>query len=250
MNPFETHGIPHLSPSTLNTFAASPAMFVLEKILKQRQPVGAAAHRGTATEAGVVKGLLDPAAPLADCVAEAEQVFRQRMALTSDPRADKEADALPGLVEEGLKALRPYGVPTQTQGKVSWNIEGIEVPVIGYFDFFWEQHGIIVDLKSQLALSSSIKTSHARQVALYSAAISDNLDSRLAYVTPKKSAVYALENVREHVRALEQIARTMRRFLSLSTDPHELAGLVCPDLESFYFSPPQARAAAFATWGI
>lgn len=250
MNPFEAHGIEHLSPSTLNTFAAAPAMFVMEKLLKRRQPVGAAAHRGTATEAGVVKGLLDPTASLADCITEAETIYRQKTALSGDHRNDKEGEALPGLVEQGLLALRPYGIPTKTQGKVEWRVDGIEVPVIGFYDFIWEQHGIIVDLKSQLALSSSIKTSHARQVALYSAAISDNLDARLCYATPKKHAVYKLENVREHVAALDRLAHILRRFLSVSADPQELAGIVAPDIESFYFAPPAARQAAFEVFGI
>ena len=41
------------SPSSLNQFAASPAMFVLERILGLRQPVGVPAHRGVAIEDGV-----------------------------------------------------------------------------------------------------------------------------------------------------------------------------------------------------
>ena len=47
MNPFETHGIQHLSPSSCNTFVSSPAMFVLQKVLKRTPPVGAAAFRGS-----------------------------------------------------------------------------------------------------------------------------------------------------------------------------------------------------------
>ena len=35
------------SPSSLNLFAASPAMFVMERVLGIRQPVGVPAHRGT-----------------------------------------------------------------------------------------------------------------------------------------------------------------------------------------------------------
>lgn len=250
MNPFEAHGIEHLSPSTLNTFAAAPAMFVLEKLLKRRQPVGAAAHRGTAAEAGVLAGIMSPDAPLEACVSEAMTVFREKTALSGDPRRDKEAEAIPGLVEQGILALRSYGPPSHWQAKVEWHVDGIEVPIIGFCDFFWKDHGIIVDLKTQLALASEIKTSHARQVALYAAAMSDNMDARLCYCTPKKSAVYRLENVREHVRALERLAHTMRRFLSVSADPQELAGIIAPDIESFYFAPPAARQAAFEVFGI
>ena len=45
------------SPSSLNLFAASPAMFTLEHIFGIRQPVGVPAHRGVAVEDGVALGL-------------------------------------------------------------------------------------------------------------------------------------------------------------------------------------------------
>ena len=61
MNPFAKYGIEHLSPSQCNLFVASPAMYVMERCLKLRSPVGAAAHRGTAVEAGVVHDLCNGA---------------------------------------------------------------------------------------------------------------------------------------------------------------------------------------------
>lgn len=49
-NPFIRHGIEHLSPSTLNTWAAQPAIVVLEKLLNRRgNGVSMAALRGTAS---------------------------------------------------------------------------------------------------------------------------------------------------------------------------------------------------------
>ena len=48
------------SPSSLNLFAASTAMWVLEKVLGEKQPVGVPAHRGAAVEDGVTFGLLNP----------------------------------------------------------------------------------------------------------------------------------------------------------------------------------------------
>jgi len=48
--------IEHHSPSSLNLFCVSPAMYCLEKIVGVRQPVGAPAHRGTAVEHGIQPG--------------------------------------------------------------------------------------------------------------------------------------------------------------------------------------------------
>jgi hypothetical protein len=31
----------------------------------------------------------------------------------------------------GLAELRPYGRPSATQGKIEWQVEGLQVPLIG-----------------------------------------------------------------------------------------------------------------------
>ena len=54
MNPFAVHHIEHLSISQLNLWAAAPAVWVMERLLGRKTPVGAAAHRGTAVEAALL----------------------------------------------------------------------------------------------------------------------------------------------------------------------------------------------------
>jgi hypothetical protein len=252
MNPFEAHEIAHLSPSSLNTFLTSPAAFVLQKVLKRTTPVGAAAHRGTAVEHGVALGLADLKKPVEECVKEAESRFGGLTAFTTDPRTEKEAAAIGKMVINGLKELRPYGVPTGTQGAIRHEVEGLLVPLIGYYDFAWQTGdvNVLTDLKTTHALPSKIRTKHARQVALYKAAIDDNLEARVTYVTGVKFATYHLENSREHLDALCRTAMTVQRFLSLSKDPHELAALVMPDTDSFYFSDPLARAQVYEVWNV
>ena len=224
-------------------------MFVLEKCMKKRSPVGAAAYRGTAVEAGIVEGLLNGSDD-ETCAAIAKTEFDKLTALSGDSRREKEAGAIGDMVKMGLAELRPYGQPTSTQGKIEYHIEGLMVPMIGFYDFEWANHGILTDLKTTHALPSKISTSHARQVALYVAARGNNLDARLTYVTSKKSATYHLENVAQHVLALEKIALTIQRFLSISDDPAELAAIVVPEVDSFYFADPMARKAAFDVWGL
>ena len=248
-NPFEVHDLQHLSPSTCNLFTNSPAMFVLEKCMKKRSPVGAAAYRGAAVEAGIVEGLLNGSDD-ETCAKIAQVEFDKLTALSGDSRREKEAGAIGDMVKMGLAELRPYGQPTSTQGKIEYHIEGLMVPMIGFYDFEWANHGILTDLKTSHALPSKISTSHARQVALYVAARGNNLDARLTYVTGKKSATYHLENVAQHVLALEKIALTIQRFLSISDDPLELASIVVPEVDSFYFADPMARKAAFDVWGL
>lgn len=239
--------IKHHSPSSLNLFCASPAMYVLEKIIGIKQPVGVPAHRGVAIEDGVTCGLLNLDAPIQTCVEVALKKYDTITALSPDARRQKYRETIPDMVETALAELRPYGIPSKCQGFVEWRPEGLKLPIIGYFDYEWAQHGILTDLKTTEKLPSSIKIPHARQVGLY--ASSDNMDARLTYCTPKKVATYKLENIREHRAALHQIALRVERFLSLSDDPKFFLNITVPDLESFYWGGP-ARDLAFEHWQV
>ncbi len=239
----------HYSPSSLNLFCASPSTFVLEKILKRRQPMGAPAFRGSAVEDGITAGLFDPEKPIKDCSAIAEKKYDTLTALCTDARCEDYKKTIPAMVQSGLAELRPYGIPTATQGFIEWRPEGLNAPIVGYFDYRWEQHGILVDLKTTEKLPSSIKVPHARQVALYATGTGDNIDARLTYCTPKKRATYRLENVRQHLAALHQIALRCERFLALSDDPQFFVGITAPDYESFYWGGP-ARQIGFEVWGF
>lgn len=224
-------------------------MFVIEKVLKRRQQVGAAAHRGGAAEDGVMHGLLHDA-PDSDCIMVANASFNKKAALCGDPRRDREAEAIPEMVKIGLAELRAYGRPTSVQGRVDHKVDGLAVPIMGYYDAEWADHGILIDLKTTHRIPSEISTSHARQVALYKACRGDNVDARLTYVSTKKAVTYRLENAREHLLAIERIAMTIQKFLSLSADPAELVAITTPDVDSFYFSDPAARRAAFEIYGF
>lgn len=236
------------SPSSLNLFCACREMYVLEKILDRRQPVGTVAHRGTSVEDGLTLGLLDPSASVDACVAKAEATFDRVSALNPDPRREQHRRDIPGMVASALEELRPYGVPSRCQGSVQWHPEGLKMPIFGYFDYEWAEHGIIVDLKTSETLPSAVKTPHCRQVALY--AVSDNYDGRAAYVTPKKRATYRIDDIGRHRDALHSIALKVERFLSLSDDPQFFVEITAPDLDSFYWKSPQARQAAWEVWGI
>ena len=100
------------------------------------------------------------------------------------------------------------------------------------------------------ALPSQIKLAHARQVSLYSAFRNHDYDPRLAYITAKKSAVYRLESPEQHMKALERIAFSVQKLLSVSNDPREIASMLAPDIESFYFNDPETRRAAHDIWGV
>jgi hypothetical protein len=258
VTPFERHGIDHLSPSSINTWINAPSLWVLEKLLKFRGNMGAAAHRGTATEAGVSAGLFDHALTPEECVNVALPVFDRLTSLSGDPKREAERAVIPGMIRQGL-ALREHGIPqrpnkpsgfgSQEQHKVEIALEGVGVPVIGYLDWLYPNE--ILDLKTTLRVPSAMSKTHLRQAAVYKTAHMDRR-IRFFYVSDKKAEKHTLtrEQYDQAMRELIGAARRLERFLALSADPHELAAIVPHSSESFYFNDPTTRAKALEVFGF
>ena len=132
------------------------------------------------------------------------------------------------------------------------------VPVIGFIDWRFDDHGLIVDLKTSERLPSAISLSHARQGAIYARA-HGNYGMRFAYVKPtagKKDGravvVYELERaeIDRQIAALREIALRLERFLALSNDARELCGLIVPDYERFHWTNPVTRARGAEVFGF
>jgi len=241
------HGITHLSPSSINAYVAQPAAWVMERLLQCRAPVSSAAHRGTAAEAGIVMGLLDPLAPIPDCVAHAVSSFDQLTALAADPSVAKERDGIPGMVATAIPELRQYGVP-QTQLRVDRSLDGMPVPILGYLDLHWPEHGLTLDIKTTHRIPSEISTNHARQVGLY--VHGTNHQARVAYCSPKRIAVYELTDTTRPVAEAVAIAQRMDRFLAISPDPQVLAALLVPDTDHYFYANPIAAAHRREVFGL
>lgn len=252
-NAFERHGLDHLSASSINLFVAQPAMWAMQKLMGRKSSVGPAAHRGSAIEAGVEMGLFDPSASVEACQDLAISRFNQLTALSADPAVEKERANIAPAVAVALAELRQYGIPEAAEGNRQHRIEvqlpGVTVPFIGWLDFWFPAHGIIVDLKTQARLSSKISDPHARQGAIYHAA-HGNAEIRFAYVTPQKMGVYRLDDPRTHLDQVVSIAQSIERFLSLSDDGAALTRSLSPDLDSFYWKDAASRAAAQEIWGF
>lgn len=240
-------GITHYSPSTLNLFTKSLGNFIMEKVLDISLPVGAAAHRGAAVEDGLVA--IFKSGSLDEGQKEGLASFDRRIVLTTDPKRDDERKAVPKCIEQAWAHIKDWGPPDIFQHKISYQHPDLPLPIEGYIDFAWSEHRRIVDLKAQLRLSSKINETHARQIAVYNAAFGWDWSSGILYASPTKSALYKLENGKEHLDAVVKIAQAMERFLSISPDPGVLASIVAPDFESFYWNDPKARQRGFRIWG-
>lgn len=255
---FARHRIERLSASSLNLWASEPALWVMERLLGHRTPSGALAARGKAVEHGVNLGLASPARSAAECAAAALAEFDRDMALVKDERRDGERANIAGYVTHAMAELRQYGIPTAYQHRIEIRLDDVPVPVVGYVDWLFDQHGLIVDLKTGERLPAAISDAHGRQGAVYARA-HGNYGMRFAYVKPaagrkdgRAVAVYEMDagDIRRHLAALREIALRLGRFLALSKDPRELAGLLVPDYDDFRWSNPAARAQGAAVFGF
>lgn len=247
MTTFAAHGIQHLSPSSLNLWASAPALWVMKYLYRIKDAPGPAMARGTAAETGIAHALTTGAPP-SECVQKAEAQFDELTCTlfpVADSRRDKERASIAGMVEQGIEALKGYGPPVAMQRKIVHEVEGLP-PILGYLDFEWD--GIVVDCKTQMALAGSIRLSHARQLSFY--VHNTNAQARVMYITPKKSAVYAVENASDHFKSLVRIGQSIRQFLAVSPERAALAAMLSPDVESFYYSDPAVRQAAFEIFGV
>lgn len=257
-NSFSQHGIDHLSASSLNLWAAQPALWIMERLLGKKTPIGIPAARGKSVEHGVHLGLLDPTKLVEECAAEAEREFNRLTALGGDPRRDEERLKIGGYVRGALAELRQYGIPDAYQHRIELRLDDVPVPIVGFIDWRFSEHGVIVDLKTTERLPAEIGDPHGRQGAVYASA-HGNYGMRFAYAKPapgkkdpQQVRVYEMsgDDIQRHRSALRVIALSLATFLAISNDPRELAGLIVPDFESFWWSDPTARALGREVYGF
>ncbi len=248
MSEADIHGLRHWSISTVNKAEKDRGLLVLH-IKGLKGSVGMAAFRGTASEAGVAAGLLDPTMSIADAQELALKEFDKLTALNRSSDLDKQRASVPRIVENALNELRPYGVPSKTQYKIEWSHPRLRLPFLGFADFFWEDHGIIVDLKTTLRMENDVTEEHARQVASYCVGISDNLDGRVTYATPTKVATYQVDDMRGRVDALVEIAARLERWLLSAEKIDDLCADIIPNYGLYYYDD-QMRDAGKRIFGI
>jgi len=268
MNPFARHGIQVLSASSLNLARSNLPLWVLQylKRVKPRQNLPMIA--GLAVEEGVTFGLESPEVPLSDCIERARSAYMRATALSGfDPEAriaklseiagrepEGRKKGYPGMVANALEALRPYGRPSRPEDgqrhRIEIRLDGIPVPIIGYKDFAFDDHGLDVDLKTTGRLPSDMSPEHQLQGAIYRAA-SGNRAQRFAYVTKSDSVVLELtpEAAEAALETATGIAHCLMRFLSLSDDADELARLTIPDYANYRWDAGTTGAAR-ELWGF
>lgn len=237
MNGFVLHGQGHTSPSSINMWVESPDAWLARYLFKRQFSMGAAAKAGIAVEeaiSNVLRGQYEESATKA-----ALENYNKAILFLCDASARDRIETIPAMVKMGLEQLKPYGEPEWEDGKqkkinITANCGYFKLPVIGYLDFHFPKHGMVVDLKTTSRMPSSMSASHKRQEAIYRKAMGNQRVGFL-YLTPKKSAWLENPAPEETLTDIKTILTRQEKFLSVSKDPSRLAELVHVT-DSYYWS--------------
>ena len=192
MSGFTDHNIQHGSISNLNKWIEAPDAWVSHYLFGNRGSGSPAMWRGIFTEEAVSDTITETL-KIDDAIEKACRAFDTKHDF-DDGSADRERSNIEPMTRLAVEALEPYGKPDfpedGEQHKVSMTATGDNwrLDFIGYTDFSFPDHGLVVDLKTTGRMPSVMSKGHQRQRAFYSQA-SGNAAVKFLYVTPKKVAM-------------------------------------------------------------
>ena len=238
---FTKHNIDHLSASSINLWANAPDVWVMQYLHGLRTPMGAAAWRGIVVEQAVVETLMGDheAASIDRALAKFDKRFP-----IGDEKTSAERRRIEPMAQLAIEELIEFGKPEfpeveegeNLQEKISITAkgEGWQIPVIGYLDLVFPQHGVVIDLKTTARIPSTMSPEHQLQRAIYAKA-KGNMDVRFLYVSEKKTSMLSDGDPTELLaQAKVQIGR-IEAFLR-HCDKETAKAIVPVQPSSFYWS--------------
>lgn len=241
MNPFERHGIKHLSPSSLALYRQEPAFWCGRYLLGWKDEGGPKMWVGNAVEAGLHAFLHGQ--EMEACYQVARDNFELKALGVSDEAHDACREEIIPMLQQATAILsKDKDSKPLYQVAVKHWVEGLGVPIIGYLDFVFPDG--ILDLKTTRSLPSKPKSDHAAQVGFYCKA-RDCASGSLLYVTTKKGALYNLspEDLETGYRSLIVAAKAVKTLLTNSPTKQDAIRTFAPDFESFYWSESTLKQA-------
>lgn len=241
MTGFAKHRIDHSSASQVNMWADCPAAWVAKYLFGKKFTFGVAPQIGILTEDVVASVLMG--ASLDDEIEKAEAEFNRRNVMNASEKDCARVSNIRDMAEQALEVLKEYGEPEfvhtidgrkQQRIELKCNGDGWELPLVGYLDFVYPKHGILIDLKTTLRCPSTMSDAHARQAAIYAQA-RGNMGVKFLYVTPKKSNMIDLEDKNYYLAQVKDILNRQEKLLR-AFSKEELLKCVPISLSSFYWN--------------
>lgn len=241
---FEKHNIKHTSASQINMYADAPCAWVAQYLFGRKGKFGGAAKAGLLVEEALVnvlmRGMTEESA-----ISHAVHQYNIFTAIGSTDSELKRGEGIPEMIRLALEELKQYGDPEfdrdgitgeLKQKKVEVTCHGVSwaLPIIGYIDFHFPKHGLIIDLKTTTRMPSEMSDAHLRQQAIYRQAFG-NQAVKFLYVTPKKKAILEPDSHTPALESIKTILTRQEKFLSLG-DKEFLRSFVPVNAESFYWN--------------
>jgi hypothetical protein len=236
MNGFEKHGIDHLSASNINLWANAPDVWVMQYLYGKRTAIGPAPWRGICVEDAVVEILLG--GKETEALDRAMEKFNSRF-MIADEAIAREADRIAPMVRIAVAELQQYGKPEfpedERQEKISITAkgDGWAIPVIGFLDLVYPDHGLVIDLKTTGRIPSAMSAEHQLQRAIYAKA-KGNMAVKFLYVSEKKASLLEDGDPAELLAQAKVQINRMEAFLR-TLDKEQARAIVPLAPSSFYW---------------
>lgn len=240
---FEKIGLDHVSPSNLNTWANSPAIWAIRYGMGFRGQPTPKMSLGKAVERGLQEFLRDGDFDRA----QHEAVLAFNMDLADPLKETKERDLIKPMLDQAIDAMVTLNPeiksPPMLQSKASMYLKGIPVPCIGYTDFEFDG-SMIVELKTTQRMPSSPSPSHMRQIAFYWKATGGKMPS-IMYVTPKAFKIFqpTVDELAEAFNDLVYTGQTLVGALSVIEKPQDLFEFYPPDFSNYQWEEEEKQLA-------
>jgi len=249
-NPFEVHGVNHLSASSINKFRKDPAKWLVNIAGYTDRIFSPAMSFGIAIEDGITQGVNEPDCSIEDCISATNRSYQKIYDSINDNKAydysfakcHERRDRTANLLTEIVPLYRKFGIPIATQKKISIDLEVLPIPIIGYVDYLYEDK--VRDLKTT-GVSPKLRSDYQRQLAIYEYATGKDPVVDFVYSLKTKQTLISMsvENTDATMNEIKRICVKMMRLLSLSDNISEVAYLSCiePDISNEDFT---------RTWGV
>jgi len=263
LNGFELHGLKRISVSNVNKFREAPDAWAVQYLGKQRFPSGWAAIQGQAVEAGVELALFNGLG-IDDAQEHAISSLKKNSLFFDDKleEIEKRTPIIKRMVENALEQLMPLGMPEKPEeGKRQHSVNipvrfseasNGTVDLLGYLDFWYPQHNLVVDLKTTSKAPSKWSLSHGIQAAVYQAAVAKQVGQRpsvkfLYCLTRQKDPFIWLEMTegQEYLKKFKFTVTQMERLLRLSHDSNEIIASIPHNPDTFYWNNAEEIAQTF-----
>lgn len=268
---FEKFNLLPFSPSRLNSFKNFPCGFVLRYIYEYDFPANEKMVRGSAIEHGIHYYLSNQneKAELVNNInqslyGEAKRTMFNyyddgtKFVLDQD-KAEKERSMLEPSFNIALNCLLDDNITFKSsqyitsQMEVSTEILG--VPFRGYVDFVFESEQLVtvIDLKSKSRLQKN--RSDILQQAIYKKALREKykdkaVDVSMLIVTPKKYEIVDILNTEKEMKEIEMSLISLANMMKICKTKDNVASLITPNLDDWYWSDKDKVLAREEIWGI